>query len=134
LNTIATSIKMSTAPNVRAANQHYREGTALGISLLETLDELIKESRITPELAFKILSNFDATINQVLSNNVQTTFKAKAHLDRYNHVDDVLNLTVTGKLTLYDAPKLQYKELELNKMRIVAMRAHDASQPSQRPG
>lgn len=126
---------MSTAPiPIRVANQHYREGTALGLSLMETLDDLVKESRIKPGLANQILANFDAAAAEVLSKNVETTFKAKARLDRYNHVDDVLNLTVTGKLTLYDDFKLPFKELELKKMRIVAMRAHDASQPSQRPG
>lgn len=124
---------MSSGTTSHIANQHYRERTALGTSLMETLDGLIQEKRITPELALKMLDNFDVAVADVLGNDVKTTFKAKAHLHTYNHVDDVLNMMVSGKITLqYD--RLHAEELEICRMRIVAMRAHDAYTASQTPG
>lgn len=114
-------------------NQHYRESTALGSSLMETLDGLVQAKKITPEVAIKILENFDVAVAKVLSTEVETTFKAKARLLQYNHVDDVLNMKVSGKLTLqYD--KYHSKELDLRKMQIVAMRDENAQTASQRPG
>jgi transcription initiation factor TFIIA small subunit len=114
-------------------NQHYRERTALGSSLMETLDGLVEEKRITPGLAIMILSKFDVAVAQVLANDVKTTFKAKAHLHNYNHVEDVLSMNVSGKITLqHDTQDIE--ELQVTKMRIVAMRAHDAHNPSQIAG
>lgn len=114
-------------------NQHYRERTALGSSLMETLDGLIQKQKITPEMALKILHNFDVTIAQVLTNDVKTIFKAKAYLHTYNHVDDVLTMSVSGKITLQH-DKYDVEELQVTKMRIVAMRAHDAHTASQIAG
>lgn len=114
-------------------NEHYRERTALGSSLLETLDGLIRANKISKQIAMSILSHFDVAIADVLGTEVETTFKAKARLHTLNHVDDVLTMTTSGKLTLqYD--KSRSKELKLDHMRIVAMRAKDAHIASQRPG
>lgn len=100
---------------------------------METLDGLVQAKKITPEVAIKILENFDVAVAKVLSTEVETTFKAKARLLQYNHVDDVLNMKVSGKLTLqYD--KYHSKELDLRKMQIVAMRDENAQTASQRPG
>ena len=115
--------------------QHYREGTALGISLVETLDYLIQSSRITPVLALKVLANFDVVVGDVLRNDAKETVKIRAKLLKYNWVDDVLSFKVSGKLTM-QGEKWQgvNKELELKNMRMIAMRAHDAVTATQRPG
>lgn len=100
---------------------------------METLDEMIEEKRMTPDLALKILEHFDVAVADVLANDVKTTFKAKAHLHTYNHVHDVLTMRVSGKLTMqYD--KGCTDDLELTNMCIVAMRAHDAHSGSQIAG
>lgn len=115
------------------SNQHYRESTALGSSLMETLDGLIEEKKITPNLAITIVKKFDVAVAQVLANDVKTTFKAKAHLHNYNHVEDVLSMNVSGKITLqHDQQHIE--ELQVTKMRIIAMRAHDAHTLSQISG
>jgi transcription initiation factor TFIIA small subunit len=45
--------------------------------LTDTLDDLINEGRIEPQLAMKILSTFDRVITEVLADKVRTrlTFK-----------------------------------------------------------
>lgn len=50
---------------------------SLGLSLTDTLDDLINEGRIEPQLAMKILSTFDRIITEVLAEKVRArlTFK-----------------------------------------------------------
>lgn len=50
---------------------------SLGLSLTDTLDDLINDGRIEPQLAMKILSTFDKIITEVLADKVRArlTFK-----------------------------------------------------------
>ena len=50
---------------------------SLGLSLTDTLDDLINEGRIEPQLAMRILSTFDRVITEVLADKVRArlTFK-----------------------------------------------------------
>jgi D-hexose-6-phosphate mutarotase len=100
---------------------------------METLDGLIQAQKITPADAMKVLHNFDVAVAEALANDVKTTLKAKGYLHTYNHVDDVLNLSVSGKITLHH-DRYDVEELQVKNMRIVAMRAHDAQTPSQIAG
>ena len=54
--------------------------TSLGMALTDTLDDLITERRIEPQLAIKILANFDRSITEVLAEKVKArlTFKVLA--------------------------------------------------------
>jgi transcription initiation factor TFIIA small subunit len=80
---------------------------SLGGALTDTLDNLITERRIEPQLAMKILTNFDKAVADVLADKVKSrlTFKvgtphattgpltltvhAQGHLDTYRFCDDV---------------------------------------------
>jgi transcription initiation factor TFIIA small subunit len=55
---------------------------SIGLSLTDTLDDLINEGRIEPQLAMKILSNFDRVITEVLASQVKArlTFKVRTLL------------------------------------------------------
>lgn len=50
---------------------------SLGLSLTDTLDDLINDGRIEPQLAMKILSTFDRVVTEVLADKVRArlTFK-----------------------------------------------------------
>lgn len=50
---------------------------SLGMALTDTLDDLITERRIEPQLAIKILANFDRSITEILAEKVKAklTFK-----------------------------------------------------------
>lgn len=52
------------------------------MALTDTLDDLISERRIEPQLAMKILANFDRSITEVLADKVKArlTFKVR-HFD-----------------------------------------------------
>lgn len=77
------------------------------MALTDTLDDLISERRIEPQLAMKILANFDRSITEVLAEKVKArlTFKVlgmttdkwggrmltspQGHLDTYRFCDEV---------------------------------------------
>lgn len=50
---------------------------SLGLSLTDTLDDLINEGRIEPQLAMKILSTFDRAITEVLAEKVRSRISFK---------------------------------------------------------
>lgn len=71
----------------------YR-GSTLGDCLIDTIDELINEGRIEPQLAMKILANFDKTISEVLADKVKARLTFKGHLETYRFCDDVWTFLV----------------------------------------
>ncbi|BCS20053.1 transcription initiation factor IIA subunit gamma [Aspergillus puulaauensis] len=74
--------------SAQAYYELYR-GSSLGLSLTDTLDDLINEGRIEPQLAMKILSTFDRIITEVLAEKVRTRLNFKGHLDTYRFCDEV---------------------------------------------
>jgi len=68
--------------------QLYRN-TTLGHTLQESLDELIQLGQITPELALKVLLQFDRCINNALSNRVKNKMQFKGNLNTYRFCDNV---------------------------------------------
>ncbi|KAL4780639.1 transcription initiation factor IIA, gamma subunit-domain-containing protein [Aspergillus varians] len=74
--------------SAQAYYELYR-GSSLGLSLTDTLDDLINEGRIEPQLAMKILSTFDRIVTEVLADKVRSRLNFKGHLDTYRFCDDV---------------------------------------------
>jgi len=62
--------------------------------LIDTIDDLINEGRIEPQLAMKILMNFDKTISEVLAEKVKARLTFKGHLETYRFCDDVWTFLV----------------------------------------
>ncbi|KAG0134293.1 transcription initiation factor IIA, gamma subunit [Tuber indicum] len=73
-------------------NQTYYElyrRSSIGTALTDALDDLISEGRIAPQLAMKILSNFDRGITEILADKVKANLSFKGHLDTYRFCDEV---------------------------------------------
>lgn len=62
------------------------------MALTDTLDDLISERRIEPQLAMKILANFDRSITEVLAEKVKArlSFKVYQYLFAVSHLYDPL--------------------------------------------
>lgn len=54
---------------------------SIGLALTDTLDDLISEERIDPQLAMKILANFDQAITETLQKNVKSRLQFKVGID-----------------------------------------------------
>lgn len=66
---------------------------SIGDALIDTIDDLINDGRIEPQLAMKILSNFDRAIAETLAEKVKSrlTFKVRSGgLLRYGLSTDTL--------------------------------------------
>ncbi|KAE8745594.1 Transcription initiation factor IIA subunit 2 [Frankliniella fusca] len=69
--------------------QLYRN-TTLGSTLQESLDELIQYGQITPQLAMKVLLQFDKAVNSALAARVRSRLSFKAgKLHTYRFCDNV---------------------------------------------
>ncbi|KAI9679465.1 MAG: Transcription initiation factor IIA small chain (TFIIA 13.5 kDa subunit) [Caeruleum heppii] len=74
--------------NTQAYYELYRR-SSIGSALMDTLDDLITERRIEPQLAIKIMANFDRSITEVLADKVKARLTFKGHLDTYRFCDEV---------------------------------------------
>jgi len=59
------------------AYAHYRKST-LGVTLVDSLDEVVKNGQVSPDLAKKVLYQFDKSITDALAKTkVKYTVKAR---------------------------------------------------------
>ncbi|KAI9831725.1 MAG: Transcription initiation factor IIA small chain (TFIIA 13.5 kDa subunit) [Phylliscum demangeonii] len=74
--------------NGQAYYELYRR-SSIGMALTDTLDDLITDRRIEPQLAIRILANFDRSITEILSEKVKAKMSFKGHLHTYRFCDEV---------------------------------------------
>ncbi|XP_056003012.1 transcription initiation factor IIA subunit 2-like isoform X1 [Ostrea edulis] len=94
--------------------QLYRN-TTLGHTLQESLDELIQCGQITPQLALKVLLQFDKAINTALANRVKNRIQLKGKLNTYRFCDNVWTF-VLNNVDFRDVQELA----KCDKVKIVA--------------
>ncbi|EGW30769.1 uncharacterized protein SPAPADRAFT_142741 [Spathaspora passalidarum NRRL Y-27907] len=78
----------------------YRRST-IGVTLTDALDTLISDERIPPQLANRILTNFDRIISDLLkheSNIAKSKLTFKGDLDTYRFCDDVWTFIIKNVL------------------------------------
>ncbi|KAK0672690.1 transcription initiation factor IIA, gamma subunit-domain-containing protein [Cercophora samala] len=66
----------------------YRHGS-LGMTLTDALDELIENNSIAPQLAMKVLTQFDRVVAETLQERVKSRLTFKGSLDTYRFCDEV---------------------------------------------
>jgi len=66
----------------------YRR-SSLGNALFEALDELIQSGHIQPQLAVKVLTQFDKSTSTTFAQSLKNKCTARGHLSTYNHVEEV---------------------------------------------
>ena len=66
-----------------------RSVISIGLTLTDTLDELISDNRIDPQLAIKIIQTYDRAITEILQEKVRARLTFKGSLDTYRFCDDV---------------------------------------------
>ncbi|XP_062573886.1 transcription initiation factor IIA subunit 2-like [Saccostrea cucullata] len=101
--------------------QLYRN-TTLGHTLQESLDELISCGQITPQLALKVLLQFDKAINTALANRVKNRIQLKGKLNTYRFCDNVWTF-VLNNVDFRDVQELA----KCDKVKIVACDGKSAS-------
>jgi len=56
---------------------------------VDTLDDMVNEQRIEPQLAMKVVGRFDRAVAEVLVEKVKARLQFKGHLDTYRFCDEV---------------------------------------------
>ncbi|CAD0108162.1 hypothetical protein E4T49_01568 [Aureobasidium sp. EXF-10728] len=97
-------------------HEMYRNAS-IGGTLADTLDDLISSRRIEPQLAIKIMTNFDKAIAQVLGEKVKARMSFKGHLDTYRFCDDVWTFILKDVKVKLD----NSQQIEVEKVRIVSL-------------
>jgi transcription initiation factor TFIIA small subunit len=100
-----------------ASYELYRR-SAVGRTLIDSLDELIQSGLIDPQLAMKILSQFDASVAEALAQKVKAKSSFKGHLNVYRFCDDVWTFMIQ------DANfKMENETVRADKVKIIACAA-----------
>lgn len=73
---------------------------SIGIALADTLDDLISSRRIEPQLAMRIMSNFDQSIATVIGEKVKARTSFKARFQVGLNIEYIANLQ-KGSLDTY---------------------------------
>lgn len=101
----------------------YQSGT-LGITLRETLDTLVQDNKIQPQLAMRVLANYDRVMLELLKQGAKLKMTFKGHLKTYRFCDDVWNF-ILKDVTI----KLDNNEtVHVDRFKIVACNARKAGE------
>jgi transcription initiation factor TFIIA small subunit len=113
--------------------QHYRK-TTLGVTLQETLDEMIAQGALTKPAASKVLNEFDRSINLALDKRINKKVQFVGKLSTYRFCDNVWTL-VLKDFVVKDSNQNQHNTTALatqipraDKVRIVACDGKTAGQ------
>eukprot|EP01025_Chloroclados_australasicus_P047351 TRINITY_DN5289_c0_g1_i1.p3 TRINITY_DN5289_c0_g1~~TRINITY_DN5289_c0_g1_i1.p3 ORF type:complete len:122 (-),score=10.50 TRINITY_DN5289_c0_g1_i1:254-619(-) len=79
-----------------ASPELYRQ-TTLGMTLIETIAELISEDKLPDngELGIRILTEFDQTIAQAFEKKVPSKAKIESRLSTYRYIDSMWTFELT---------------------------------------
>nr|XP_043607519.1 transcription initiation factor IIA subunit 2-like [Erigeron canadensis] len=79
----------------------YRRST-IGMCLTETLDEMVSNGVLSPELAIQVLVQFDKSMTEALDSQVKSKVTIKGHLHTYRFCDNVWTFIVQDATFKYD--------------------------------
>ena len=99
--------------------QLYRN-TTLGLTLKDALDEQISCQQITPDLALKVLQQFDRSMAAALS-KVKTRYNFKGKLKVYRYCDNVWTCVIED--TTFNDNSHSHDGMASKKVKIVACEA-----------
>ncbi|KAG8927717.1 Transcription initiation factor IIA small chain (TFIIA 13.5 kDa subunit) [Tulasnella sp. 419] len=107
-----------------SAYYEFYRGSSIGIALTDSLDELITSGSITPQLAMKVLLQFDRSLADTLVKTVKTKTQLKGHLHTYRLCDEVWTFIIKDATF-----KMEGNEtVAASKVKIIACKNGEASE------
>ncbi|KZS97112.1 transcription initiation factor IIA gamma subunit [Sistotremastrum niveocremeum HHB9708] len=104
------------------AYYEFYRGSSIGMALTDSLDELITSGQITPQLAMKVLLQFDKSLADSLVKHVKTKTTLKGHLSTYRLCDDVWTFIVKDCQFKMESNEI----VSAKKIKIIACKNGDA--------
>ncbi|CAF4020461.1 unnamed protein product [Rotaria sp. Silwood2] len=116
------------------ANYQLYRNTTLGVTLQDTLEEMISQGALTDQAAGKVLSEFDRSINLALDKRINKKVQFTGKLSTYRFCDNVWTL-VLKDFNVKDSNQSQHNTAApssqippVDKVKIVACDGKSASQ------
>ncbi|KAK1921543.1 transcription initiation factor iia small chain [Papiliotrema laurentii] len=106
--------------------EFYR-GSSIGTALTDSLDELITQGDISPQLALRVLQQFDKSLAENLQKGVKHKTTVKGHLATYRLCDDVWTFVVKNPQFKMEGTGAAAEIVTAPKVKIVACRSADAA-------
>ncbi|PSS31546.1 Transcription initiation factor IIA subunit 2 like [Actinidia chinensis var. chinensis] len=75
----------------------YRSST-IGVCLSQTLDEMVSKQILSPDLAIRVIVEFDKSITEALETRVKGHVSVKGHLHTYRFCDNVWTFIIRDAL------------------------------------
>ncbi|CAI5461255.1 unnamed protein product [Closterium sp. Naga37s-1] len=95
-----------------ASMDYYRKST-LGKCLTDALDELVSNGTITPDLAVRVILQFDKSLVEALETKVKSKTNFKGHLHTYRFCESLWTFILTdavfqtdGEVQMVDRVKI----------------------------
>lgn len=88
---------------------------------MEALDVMITSEKITPDLAYKVLGEFDAAMVNALATKVNARATFKGHLDTYRFCDNVWTFVLTNASFKTSGSPLYTPDIQVDKVKIVCV-------------
>ncbi|EIN09086.1 transcription initiation factor IIA gamma subunit [Punctularia strigosozonata HHB-11173 SS5] len=113
--------------------EFYR-GSSIGMALTDALDELITSGAITPQLAMKVLNQFDKSLADTMVKQVKTKTTLKARIQTplflctYRLCDDVWTFSLRNAQFKMESNEM----VNTPKIKIVACKNGDAVDPGKK--
>lgn len=112
---MCVQVAVHTDDNMSSTYYEIYRSTSLGIALTDTLDDMIQSGKLAPQLAMKILVNYDKAAAEALQEKVKARLTFKGHLDTYRFCDEVWTFIIK------DASfKFENETLSAEKIKIIA--------------
>ncbi|KAI6102782.1 transcription initiation factor IIA, gamma subunit, helical domain-containing protein [Pisolithus sp. B1] len=107
-----------------SAYYEFYRGSSIGMALTDSLDELITSGAITPQLAMKVLQQFDKSLADTMVKLVKTktSLKVKVTLHTYRLCDDVWTFIVQNPVFKMESNEM----VSARRIKIVACKNGDA--------
>ncbi|ORX38814.1 putative transcription initiation factor iia small chain [Kockovaella imperatae] len=117
---------MAAPPPGQSYYEFYR-GSSIGTALTDSLDELITQGDIPPQLAMRVLQQFDKSLTECLQKGVKTKTSVKGHLATYRLCDDVWTFVVKDpQFRMEGQNHTSFDTVTAPKIKIVACKSGDA--------
>ncbi|WVQ83316.1 transcription initiation factor IIA subunit 2 [Cryptococcus sp. DSM 104549] len=104
--------------------EFYR-GSSIGTALTDSLDELITQGDIPPQLAMRVLQQFDKSLTECLQKGVKNKTNIKGHLATYRLCDDVWTFVVKNPQFKMEGIGAGSEMVTGSKIKIVACKSAD---------
>jgi len=98
------------------------------MALTDSLDELITSGAITPQLAMKVLQQFDKSLADTMVKQVKTKTSLKGHLRTYRLCDDVWTFIIKNPTFKMEGNE----QVTAERIKIIACKNGDAIEASKK--